>query len=292
MSCQPWHGGVCSRSITWPIAWKKQVAAATCAGLRSVTHLAMKALPLLEATNGTIIVVSSMGGKMGQCAGVHLMHAAASEAAISLSVCLPGHLLPSNAETCACVHHCLTSVCCSCTRACTPVRLLHRSIRAQGLPFTGPYAASKHALHGFFDGLRMDLGRKLSRVSIVMAVLGAIDTERSEPRAASAMALHRRGSCPLRWACWAIIFNVPFFWLSFLSDCFQRPNRNKGQAAVAYRPAPTDGGASLRSQAALSRGRRVFAPCRRAQLCKIRPARLFRCCHCHSALFCPAALGG
>lgn len=49
---------------------------------------------------------------------------------------------------------------------------------APGLPYTGPYAASKHALHGFFDGLRMELSRKMSSVGIVTAILGSIDTER------------------------------------------------------------------------------------------------------------------
>lgn len=47
-----------------------------------------------------------------------------------------------------------------------------------GLPWVAPYAASKHALHGFFNSLRHDLPRQ-SNTSITLAVLGSIDTPRA-----------------------------------------------------------------------------------------------------------------
>lgn len=45
-----------------------------------------------------------------------------------------------------------------------------------GLPRIAPYAACKHALHGFFDSLRHDLVRRQSSASIGFVVLGNIDT--------------------------------------------------------------------------------------------------------------------
>jgi short-subunit dehydrogenase len=45
-----------------------------------------------------------------------------------------------------------------------------------GLPRVAPYAATKHALHGFFDSLRHELREKASNVTVTMAVLGSIDT--------------------------------------------------------------------------------------------------------------------
>lgn len=46
-----------------------------------------------------------------------------------------------------------------------------------GLPKVAPYSASKFALHGFFDSLRIELDYKDIPVSLTMAVLGNIDTE-------------------------------------------------------------------------------------------------------------------
>ena len=46
-----------------------------------------------------------------------------------------------------------------------------------GLPKVAPYSATKFALHGFFDSLRIELDYKDIPVSLTMAVLGNIDTE-------------------------------------------------------------------------------------------------------------------
>ena len=46
-----------------------------------------------------------------------------------------------------------------------------------GLPNVAPYAASKHALHGFFDSWRHDLQSAGADVSTTMVVLGNIDTK-------------------------------------------------------------------------------------------------------------------
>lgn len=46
-----------------------------------------------------------------------------------------------------------------------------------GLPKVSPYAATKHALHGFFDSLRLELQDKHIPVSLTLCVLGRIDTE-------------------------------------------------------------------------------------------------------------------
>jgi len=45
-----------------------------------------------------------------------------------------------------------------------------------GLPKVAPYSASKHALHGFFDSLRIEIDYHAIPVSLTMAVLGNIDT--------------------------------------------------------------------------------------------------------------------
>eukprot|EP01079_Euglenida_sp_SAG-EU17-18_P003211 gene3211-3732_t len=44
-------------------------------------------------------------------------------------------------------------------------------------PFTGPYNAAKHALHGFFESVRMDLDYDGSPASITMAPIGLIATD-------------------------------------------------------------------------------------------------------------------
>lgn len=48
-----------------------------------------------------------------------------------------------------------------------------------GLPKVSPYSATKHALHGFFDSLRLEYKHKLIPVSITTCVLGRIDTASS-----------------------------------------------------------------------------------------------------------------
>jgi corticosteroid 11-beta-dehydrogenase isozyme 1 len=46
-----------------------------------------------------------------------------------------------------------------------------------GLPKVAPYSATKHAINGFFDSLRIELQHKRSPVSVTVAHLGNIDTE-------------------------------------------------------------------------------------------------------------------
>eukprot|EP00041_Stephanoeca_diplocostata_P003810 m.38306 g.38306 ORF g.38306 m.38306 type:complete len:189 (-) comp14621_c0_seq2:169-735(-) len=46
-----------------------------------------------------------------------------------------------------------------------------------GMVNTAPYAACKHALHGYFESMRMELEHRGSKVSITSVVLGNIDTE-------------------------------------------------------------------------------------------------------------------
>lgn len=46
-----------------------------------------------------------------------------------------------------------------------------------GLPKVAPYSSSKHALHGFFDSLRLELEHKNIPVSVSICVLGRIDTD-------------------------------------------------------------------------------------------------------------------
>ena len=45
-----------------------------------------------------------------------------------------------------------------------------------GLPKVAPYSATKHALHGFFESLRIEIDYKKLPVSLTMAILGNIDT--------------------------------------------------------------------------------------------------------------------
>mmetsp|Transcript_23391 Transcript_23391/g.66190 ORF Transcript_23391/g.66190 Transcript_23391/m.66190 type:complete len:336 (+) Transcript_23391:88-1095(+) len=46
-----------------------------------------------------------------------------------------------------------------------------------GLPKVAPYSSTKHALHGFFDSLRLEFLAKQLPVSVTLCVLGNIDTE-------------------------------------------------------------------------------------------------------------------
>lgn len=49
-----------------------------------------------------------------------------------------------------------------------------------GLPKVAPYSATKHALHGYFDSLRLELRHKGLPISITLCVLGRIDTENAK----------------------------------------------------------------------------------------------------------------
>ena len=53
-----------------------------------------------------------------------------------------------------------------------------------GLPKVAPYAASKHALHGFFGSLRLELIEKELPITITLCVLGNIDTPKSRKETA------------------------------------------------------------------------------------------------------------
>ena len=46
-----------------------------------------------------------------------------------------------------------------------------------GVPNTAAYSSTKHALHGFFNALRVELGMMKLRIGITMAAIGATDTE-------------------------------------------------------------------------------------------------------------------
>lgn len=46
-----------------------------------------------------------------------------------------------------------------------------------GTPLVAAYSASKHALHGFFNALRVELAMKKSLMSITLCAIGATDTE-------------------------------------------------------------------------------------------------------------------
>lgn len=48
-----------------------------------------------------------------------------------------------------------------------------------GVPYAAVYSASKHALHGFFDALRLEVGlaHPSSKMSITTCVIGNVDTE-------------------------------------------------------------------------------------------------------------------
>ncbi len=48
------------------------------------------------------------------------------------------------------------------------------------IPKTVPYSATKHALHGFFQSLRLDLVMAKSPVTVTMCVLGSIATESND----------------------------------------------------------------------------------------------------------------
>jgi delta14-sterol reductase len=56
-----------------------------------------------------------------------------------------------------------------------------------GLPAVAGYAASKHALHGFFDSLRHDLHRAGAATSVTLAVLSSIDTANARKGTAGAL---------------------------------------------------------------------------------------------------------
>jgi len=51
----------------------------------------------------------------------------------------------------------------------------------QGLPRVAPYAASKHAVFGYFDSLRQDLvaspDPKLRSITVTTGILGSFDTD-------------------------------------------------------------------------------------------------------------------
>ncbi len=48
-----------------------------------------------------------------------------------------------------------------------------------GIPYVAPYSASKHALHGFFDSMRLELDLSIPdhKVGITTSIIGNIDTE-------------------------------------------------------------------------------------------------------------------
>lgn len=50
-----------------------------------------------------------------------------------------------------------------------------------GVPRTALYAASKHALHGFFDALRVELAMANEDVAVTLCAIGATDTEGAAP---------------------------------------------------------------------------------------------------------------
>jgi corticosteroid 11-beta-dehydrogenase isozyme 1 len=56
-----------------------------------------------------------------------------------------------------------------------------------GLPKVAPYSASKHAINGFFESLRLELLHKRSPVSVTVAHLGNIDTENNRENTAGSM---------------------------------------------------------------------------------------------------------
>ena len=63
-----------------------------------------------------------------------------------------------------------------------------------GLPKVAPYAASKHALHGFFNSLRHDLESEGAGVAITTAVLGNIDTAQARKSTGSELDFLNWGS--------------------------------------------------------------------------------------------------
>lgn len=46
-----------------------------------------------------------------------------------------------------------------------------------GLPKVAPYSASKHAIFGYFDSLRLDMEEHGSNVTVTTCKIGSIDTE-------------------------------------------------------------------------------------------------------------------
>ena len=64
----------------------------------------------------------------------------------------------------------------------------------QGLPKVAPYSATKHALHGFFDSLRLELKHKGIPVSISLGVIGNIDTEANRKNTGNDLKLIKRAS--------------------------------------------------------------------------------------------------
>jgi corticosteroid 11-beta-dehydrogenase isozyme 1 len=63
-----------------------------------------------------------------------------------------------------------------------------------GLPKVAPYSATKHALHGFFDSLRLELIHKGLSVSISIGVIGNIDTEANKKNTAGDLNYVKRAS--------------------------------------------------------------------------------------------------
>ena len=64
----------------------------------------------------------------------------------------------------------------------------------QGLPKVAAYSATKHALHGFFDSLRIELKHKSIPVSISLGVIGNIDTEANRTNTGNDLKLIQRAS--------------------------------------------------------------------------------------------------
>jgi len=63
-----------------------------------------------------------------------------------------------------------------------------------GTPKTAVYSATKHALHGFFDALRLELRRdeKFKNISVTLCAIGATDTE-------GASAIKKQMSPSIQW---------------------------------------------------------------------------------------------
>ena len=57
-----------------------------------------------------------------------------------------------------------------------------------------PISATKHALHGFFDSLRLELKHKEIPVSISLGVIGNIDTEANRKNTGNDLKLIKRAS--------------------------------------------------------------------------------------------------
>ncbi len=61
-----------------------------------------------------------------------------------------------------------------------------------GLPKVAPYSATKHALHGFFESLRIEIDYQNLPVSLTMAILGNIDTENNRKNTKGDLKLIKR----------------------------------------------------------------------------------------------------